>query len=269
MRSKIIFILLFIISNVVQISHATELPTVFYPVMPSVSQHRVLNLNEKNDYVKAWVLFNKGEREEALKIAEKYNETQAEIEGWSILIGAIYYEQGNYKEALRALSVIRPKLDKAYAIIKEKTTLLQNDEFESLNFHYYKMLLISGLANYELENRLVALKDLLEYSEKFKEASVYEYIGLIYYKEKRYTDAISYFEQSYQLQNDGELKDNAAFSIGALYANMGNVKKAIDWLRIPLCHDKKWLKMIIEDKDKDFEAIQHDNNFKIFLQQGR
>lgn len=138
---------------------------------------------------------------------------------------------------------------------------------ESLKFHYYKMLLISGLANYELGNQSVALKDLLEYSEELEEPFVFEYIGLIYYKDKKYIDAISYFEKSYQLQKDGELKDNAAFSIGALYANLGNVRKTIDWLRIPLKHDNKWLEMIKEDKDRDFEAIRSDEKFKIFLKQ--
>lgn len=250
-----------------------ELPNNIYTDIPEGLQQQSLN-NDKQEnedkYLEAWLLLGKGERERALSIVKKYSESkvQREREDWAILLGAIYSGQKRYEDALKAISTIRPKFEKAWTIVKNEKIKLKENELKSLKFHYYRMLLISGLANYELGNFESALKDLLEYSEEFQETFIYEYIGIAYYNNKQYSESIEYLKRSYKLHKEGELKDNAAFSISALYALLGNVEEAISWLKIPLGHNRKiWLNKLKEDEDKDFEAIRNNKQFEDFLKQ--
>ncbi len=247
---------------------AKEAPENIYPEIIDGLQLKS-NKDEREDHSKAWLLFNQGEIEKALSIAKKYYyESRTQSVRWALLLGAIYFEQEKYEDALKSISIIRPHFEKFYAKVKNKKIRLKKDELKALKFLYYKMLLVSGVSNYELGNWESALKDLLEYSEEFQKPTVYEYIGIAYYQKKQYPKSIEYFKRSYHLHKEGELKDDAAFNIGALNAILGNVKEAIFWLKIPLGHNRQfWLKMIKEDEDKDFEAIRNNKQFEDFLKE--
>jgi tetratricopeptide (TPR) repeat protein len=246
---------------------ANEIPESIYTEIPDGFQQK-LNKDENDDYYKAWMLLNQGEGEKALNIAKRYYEFQKQSGRWAILLGAIYLGERKYEDAVNIISVIRPAFEKVYTKVKNKKIQLKENELKALKFLYYKMLLVSGGAHYELGNWATALPDLLEYSKEFQKSFVYEYIGMIYYKNKQYTEAILYFKNSYQLLGEGELKDNAAFSIAAFYSLLGNVEDAISWLKIPLSHNKKyWLQMIKDDEDKDFETIRNNKQFEDFLKQ--
>ncbi len=230
--------------------------------------------NELAEYLGAWTYYSDGDTEKALDIIKKYCKPDCRYEGWAILLGAIYYSrQDRYQDALETINRVRPEVEKKYDwVTKEKGYMvddpLREEKIQLIKFNYYKMLVISGLSNYELKNWTVALKDLLAFSKEHQETFIYDYTGMCYYETNQYLEAIAYFKRAYQLHEDGELKDTAAYNIGAMNALLGNVEEAICWLRIPLEHNRKlWLGKI--ETDKDFDTIRDDKKFEDFLKQSK
>lgn len=222
--------------------------------------------SEISEYLDAWVYHNRGETKQALRAIKKFNPPNSEYEGWAILLGAIYTEGDRYQEALDSIKKVRPKVEQLYQAIEKKQITVAEDTRELVRFNYHKMLITSGLANFKLENWSEALNDLLAYSKEHHETYIYEYIGVCFYKMDQHSNAIAFLKRSFQLHEEGELKDTAAFNVGALNALLGNVDEAISWLKIPLEHNRKlWLEKI--QTDKDFDSVRKNEKFKEFLRQ--
>jgi len=231
MTNKYIKLLLLIIGLYPKMLDAKELPNVIYPNISTELQDYSLSVSEKNDYKQAWILLERGEKDKAYEVVNKYSESKAHRKGWSIVLSAIYYGQGKYGDALLALQDIRIELEKAYRLLGTRDVQLTKAEQDSLQYHYYKMLLISGSSNFKLEKWTMALHDLLEYT-KYNNDDIFvdDYIALAYHKNKDYDNALLYFKRSYNGYQDGDLKDTAAYNIGAIYALLANVTEAINWL---------------------------------------
>jgi tetratricopeptide (TPR) repeat protein len=246
---------------------ATEIPKNITPRLSDKSPSDLEEV-ERNEFVKAWLLLNQGEDEKAAEITRKHYRSGKDGDGWTILLAAIYIGQKKYEEALKITAPIREKYEKVYSIMRSRPEIVTMSEFVSVEFLYYRMLLIRGLSSYQVGNCQTALHELLLYSRKYSEPYLYEYIGACYYKGKEYGYAVSYFKKSYDLYDDGDDKTNAAYNIAALYAVQGNVEQAILWAKIPLSRNRKfWTEQI--ESDKDFEKVLANNKFRDFLgQQG-
>ena len=244
-------------------------------------QARVLygNENEGDVFVKAWEYYNQDKMEKAFKIVNKFNKPDSQLrDGWVVLLGSIYLKQNRYRDALNEISKVRIRLERAYAIIEnpagqtKEAIELANSIKEQTIFLYYRMLVVTALANFRLDNCREATHDFeVMYAMGEKGISterknvIFDYfLAICYYKLKDYAKATNYFTSFYETRTDSEERDSTAFNVGALNALQGKYEEAIRWLIIPLEHDRKlWLDRM--KADKDFDGIRGDKKFKDFL----
>jgi tetratricopeptide (TPR) repeat protein len=222
---------------------------------------------ENEAFREAWIHYYKKELEKALDLIERYDRPDSVCKDWwSILRGAIYSQQGRYREALESINRVRPCIEKAYETLGDKHMALTSEERQDVQFIYARMIGSSALASYHLGKWEDALRDLLIYIKDYQSADLYDIIAICYYRTREYTKSLAYFKLSFQMHENGEPKDYAAYNIGAVNAILGNVEEAIAWWKIPLEHDrKKWLEMI--NSDKDFDTIRKDKRFIDFSNQ--
>jgi len=254
MKKKVLVVMLFC---VIAIGYAKQ-------------HHLIAAETEDSEHKKAWSYYDNNETEKALEIVSKWNKPESAYrENWAVLLGLIYVRLERYKEALNAINDIRPRLENGYLIDKYLSqSIVTEEESATIKFLYYKMLFVSSVANYRLNNCVQAIKDSIAYIEKYPNFLMFNIIGVCYYKSKNYSKAIEYFKQSYKLLEhdieNSKVKEAVSYNIGALNAILGNVSEAIEWLRFPLERDKDlWLEKI--KKDKDFDLIRENITFKNFL----
>ena len=220
------------------------------------------------EYQDAWAHYYQGKSNEALKLIDKYLKMDTHDshykDRWCVMLSAIYFDQARYQEVLNITSKVRSRIEKAYYEVAKDNKSISEGEKQDIVFIYYKMIGTNGSANYHLGNWAPALKDLLVYVKENPSATFYDIIAVCYYRCKEYIESLEYFKRSFNLHEDDEFKDYAAYNIGALNAILGNVEQAIFWLTIPISHDKElWIKKI--KADKDFDPIRNDKRFKEFL----
>jgi tetratricopeptide (TPR) repeat protein len=213
----------------------------------------------------AWMHYHNDQLENALDLVERYDRPDSVCKDWwSILRGALYSQQGRYQEALESINRVRARVEKAYEALSDKHIALTSEEREVVQYIYAQMIGSSALASYHLKKWDDALRDFLIYIKYVQNADLYDAIAICYYRTRQYTKSLAYFTTSFQMHENGESKDYAAYNVGAVNAILGNVEETIPWWKIPLEHDrKKWLEMI--NSDKDFDAIRKDKRFIDFL----
>lgn len=244
-------------------------------------QERVLygSENEGDVFVKAWEYYNQDKTEKAFEIVSKFNKPDSQLrDGWVVLLGSIYLTQKRYEDALNEIGKVRIRLERAYAIIENPagqtkgTIEVANSIKEQTIFLYYRMLIVTALANFRLDNCKDATHDFeVMYAMEKKGISIerkndsFDYfLAICFYKLKEYAKATNYFASFYETRTDNKERDSAAYNVGALNALQGKSEEAIRWLIIPLEHDRRtWLEKI--KNDKDFDGIRGDKKFKVFL----
>lgn len=143
--------------------------------------------HEGDQYVKAWLNYDKHKYDESLEILNKYNKPSSPFsEGWMVLHASILIRKGLYREALDIVDAVRSRLEQAYLIISTNPTAtneITKEERESIRFLYYRMIYVSAMAKFNLSNCTNAIDDfkimetIKEYREESADVSVYYFFS--------------------------------------------------------------------------------------------
>lgn len=214
---------------------------------------------EKKQIIISWDLLEKKEYKEVLeKVHIFYGKNSNYDYMWGTILGAIYFEEEKYDEALEVISKFRDKLEVAYA----ENDLEKTDEI--IEFTYHRMVLISAESKYNLNLIEAALSDFILYSREIKDPDVYDRIATCYYILDDMKKALEFLKMAYKAHEDHESKLLSAYNIGAISAKLNDIKSTIKWLEIPLNENKRyWLDKI--NSDEDFKKILSDIEFIEFL----
>ncbi|ACV25200.1 tetratricopeptide repeat protein [Methanocaldococcus fervens] len=174
---------------------------------------------------------NEKDHEKAIECyLQAFKENKGRDVDWANLSYA-YYQLGDYKNALEAIN-------KALSFSPE------NPEF----------LYLKGPILYKLENFDEAYKCLIKASEKIKKGDLYEILGEISLKYKKYKKALDCYLKAYRLNKNNT---NALFVAGKIYLLFGNLDRAYELFKKLLKEEPEHsCKEIVEFMDKIVESIE-------------
>lgn len=182
-------------------------------------------------------LFEAGEVDAALKLAQSLYDQQNSAPSVVILLGRIYESKGSYETALEYLQ-------KASSVMQEEGAKeIANSRHEGAlaAFNRMKLELLRSRANVNLEllrcdeaeadTEQLARMQGMENSAKAFGSSMK---GECLQKSNDYALAAESFENAYGGFEQHQLKDEAAYNAALMYAKTGNEEKSVEWLLIPL-----------------------------------
>jgi tetratricopeptide (TPR) repeat protein len=211
--------------------------------------------NEK--VLQVWRLYDEGEVERALVIAEGIHDAQGDSRLiLTALIGFLYEKQGRDDEALRRLDSVKPALREALVESArgdggEAVAPVRHRSFLRL---YRDVLRARGFLLYAGGNCDEAVPELQEMMGVVGAPNplALSMIGSCVYRGREYDEAREYFEESYRWYEPGELKDQAAYNVAAMYGIQGNAEESVRWLGTASeSGGSRWIEAAGEDKDFD------------------
>jgi tetratricopeptide (TPR) repeat protein len=211
--------------------------------------------NEK--VLQVWRLYDEGEVERALMIAEGIHDAQGDSRLiLTALIGFLYEKQGRDDAALSRFDSVKPALREALV----ESARGDGGDPRAAERHrtflrlYRAVLRARGSLLYAGGNCGEAVPELQEMMAVAGAPNplALSMIGSCMYQGREYGEAREYFEESYRWYDPGELKDQAAYNVAAMYAAQGKAEESVRWLGTAFeSGGSRWVKAAGEDKDFD------------------
>lgn len=178
---------------------------------------------------------------EAIKISNRLNFTKGLIYNYQLL-GDLHYQNQNYEKSIRDYE---KGLEYSKSVSDSLATM-------GCYLNIGAILFTQGLNNKALENFLEALK----YAEEEKKGAIYNNIGLLFFNEEKYDDALSYYTKSIGIKK----KMGDKLGMAVTYTNIGEVYKKIEKYDIAKFYFKKSYAISEEIDDRE-GAVFYLNNF--------
>jgi tetratricopeptide (TPR) repeat protein len=217
--------------------------------------------NEK--VLQVWRLYDEGEVERALMIAEGIHDAQGDSRLiLTALIGFLYEKQGRDDEALRRLDSVKPALREA---LVESARVVGGAPVRHRSFLrlYRDVLRARGFLLYAGGNCDEAVPELQEMMGVVGAPNplALSMIGSCVYRGREYDEAREYFEESYRWYEPGELKDQAAYNVAAMYGIQGNAEESVRWLGTASeSGGSRWIEAA--SVDEDFDPVRGSEAFQ-------
>lgn len=178
---------------------------------------------------------------EAIKISDRLNFTKGLIYNYQLL-GDIHYQIQKYEKAIQDYEM---GLDYSKSVNDSVATM-------TCYLNIGAILFTQGLNNRALDNYLLALK----YAEEEKKGAIYNNIGLVFFNETKYDDALAYYIKSIEIKK----KTGDKLGVAVTYTNIGEVYKKIEKYDIAKVYFKKSYAISNEIGDRE-GAVFYLNNF--------
>ncbi len=186
-----------------------------------------------------------------------------DLDNW-ILKAEKYLDEGNYQKAvecyLKAISencmraIDWANLAYAYFNLEEYEKALEAiNKAISLSPDNLEFVYLKGMILYKLKDYDGAYKCFIEASRRIKNSNLYELLGELSLKFKKYEDALNYYLKAYKLN---EKKIDALYNAGKLYLLFGDIDNAYESFKKILEKDPNHeCKRIVKYIDELFEII--------------
>lgn len=178
---------------------------------------------------------------EAIKISKSLNFTKGLIYNYQLL-GDAHYQIQKYEKAIQDYEI---GLEYSKSVNDSVATM-------ACYLNIGAILFTQGVNNRALDNFLLALK----YAEQEKKGAIYNNIGLVFFKEEKYDDALAYYIKSIDIKK----KIGDQLGVAVTYTNIGEVYKKMKKYDIAKVYFKKSYAISNEIDDREGAAF-YLNNF--------